>query len=55
MACIEVFAAGECLARTAGSRTGIVDIGPGGVLPFAAWRNPVTTSCFTYWNGYTWE
>ena len=24
-------------------RSKIVDIGPGGVSPFAAWRNPVTT------------
>ena len=48
MACIEVFAAGDCLARTAGGRTGrrgslTLDLDLDGVSPFTAWRNRVTT------------
>ena len=32
-------------SRRSNGKAGIVDIGPGpgGVSPFAAWRNPVTT------------
>ena len=30
-------------SRRSNGKAGIVDIGPGGISPFAAWRNPVTT------------
>ena len=30
-------------SRGSNGKLGIIDIGPVGVLPFAAWRNPVTT------------
>ena len=45
MACIEVFAAGDCFSPIAGGRTGICGSLRviGGVSSFASWRNPVTT------------
>ena len=47
MACLEVFAAGDCLAPTAEqeARVGIVDVVVGG-------RNNLM---FYYWNGYILE
>jgi len=50
---IEVFAAGNSLAPTAGGRTG--SQGSLTLVAFAAWPNPVTTLYFTFWNGYILE